>query len=171
MPFPQEHSCRLEDPGQYDRFARKNCYQKHEGKCIDFIFGVEEGTSEVQAMRYNKDVWTEEAAKNHCKDHKGSFEAAKKSENLTYADQAEAVLAAVEDLVDRTKSLADLRLKEGRVLSSANRNRIQKLLDSLSEVATDLKGLLDATEPKNEKALMQAVLLFTKIKQELSEVI
>uniref|UniRef100_A0A6M3IN55 Putative peptidase n=1 Tax=viral metagenome TaxID=1070528 RepID=A0A6M3IN55_9ZZZZ len=94
-----------------------------------------------------------------------------KSDNMTYADQSEAVLAAVEDLANRTKSLADLRLKEGRVLSSANRNRIQKLMQSLSEVATDLKELLDATEPKDDKALLQAVLLFTKIKQELAEVI
>ena len=76
-PFENEHSCRLEDPSKYDRFARKNCFQKHDGKCIDFIFGVKEGKSEVQAMRYNKEVWTEAEAKSHCKDHDGSFEAAK----------------------------------------------------------------------------------------------
>ena len=88
-----------------------------------------------------------------------------------YAEQAESVLAAVEDLTARTKSLADLRLKEGRTLSPANRSRIKKLLESLSEVATDLKELLDATEPKDEKALQQAILIYTKIKQELSEVL
>ncbi len=173
-PYENEHSCRLEDPGKYDRFARKNCYQKHDGKCIDFIFGVREGKFELQAMRFSKDVWTEEAAKNYCKDKKGSFEAASKSNNnegMAYADQAEMVLAAVNDLVDRTKSLADLRLKEGRALSTQNRERMKKFLDSLSEVATSLKGLLDATEPKDEKALGQAVLLYQKIKRELSEVI
>jgi phage head maturation protease len=75
-----------------------------------------------------------------------------KNEKQTYADHADIVLAAVSDLIDRTKSLADLRRKEGRVLSSANRDRMKKLLSSLSEVATDLKQLLDATEPDNGKS-------------------
>lgn len=173
-PYENEHSCRLKDPGKYDRFARKNCYQKHDGKCIDFIFGVKEDKSELQAMRFNKDVWTEEAAKNYCKDKKGSFEAASKSNNnegVAYADQAETVLAAVNDLAVRTKSLADLRLKEGRTLSPANRTRIQEVADALVKVESDLKTLLTATEPRDEAALAQAVLLCLKIKNQLSEVI
>lgn len=89
----------------------------------------------------------------------------------TYIEQAETVLAAVTDLAERTKSLADLRLKEGRILSSANRSRMKRLLESLSEVAADLKELLDATEPKDDKSLLQAVLLYTKIKMQLAEVI
>ena len=94
-----------------------------------------------------------------------------KNDKSTYADQAEAVLAAVTDLVTRTQSLADLRRKEGRVLSSANRERMKKLLDMLSGVASDLKELLDATEPVDDEKLAQAILLFTKIKRELTEVI
>jgi len=89
----------------------------------------------------------------------------------TYTDQGEAVLAAVTELVIRTKSLADLRQKEGRVLSSANRERMKKLLGMLSGVASDLKELLDATEPVDDEKLAQAVLLFTKIRRELTEVI
>ena len=88
----------------------------------------------------------------------------------TYAGQAETVLAAVEELATRTKSLADLRLKEGRVLSTKNRERMQKLLDMLSGVASDLKELLDATEPEDDEKQSQAVLLITKIKRELAEV-
>ena len=94
-----------------------------------------------------------------------------KSEGMIYADQAEAVLAAVTDLADRTKSLADLRLKEGRTLSSANRTRIQEIADALVNAEADLKNLLMATEPRDDKALAQTVLLYIKIKQELSEVI
>jgi len=94
-----------------------------------------------------------------------------KNDKTTYADQAEAVLAAVADMVTRTKSLADLRLKEGRVLSSANRDRMKKLLELLSGVASDLKELLDATEPVDQEKLAQAVLLYTKIRRELMEVI
>ena len=39
-PYPNEHACRLQDPGKYDKFARKNCYRKSDGKCIDYIFGI-----------------------------------------------------------------------------------------------------------------------------------
>ena len=101
----------------------------------------------------------------------GTATLAIKNDKATYADQAETVLAAVTDLVIRTKLLADLRAKEGRVLSSANRERMKKLLGMLSGVASDLKELLDATEPVDDEKLAQAVLLFTKIKQELTEVI
>jgi hypothetical protein len=80
MPYPNEHSCRLEDPDKYDRFTRGECDQKHDGKCIDVIYGwhKKEGkeVSETQALRYGKKVWTEESARNHCKSRGGSFEAA-----------------------------------------------------------------------------------------------
>jgi len=82
MPYPKEHSCRLEDPDKYDKFARKNCAEKHDGKCIDFIFGIKKGKSELQAMRYDKEIWTEEAARKHCKDHDGTFEAAKEDKTM-----------------------------------------------------------------------------------------
>ncbi len=84
MPLPNEHSCRLESPDKFDRFTRVNCQQKHDEKCIDVIFGwlTKEGkeTSEIQALRYPKDIWTEDSAKSHCKSRDGSFEPAKKSE-------------------------------------------------------------------------------------------
>jgi hypothetical protein len=88
----------------------------------------------------------------------------------TYVDQAEMALAVVTDLVTRTQSLADLRLKEGRVLSTKNRERMKTLLESLSGVATELKDLLDATEPVDNEKLAQAVMLVTKIKRQLTEV-
>ena len=77
MPYENEHSCRLKPPN-YDQYARKNCYKKHDGKCIDFIFGViSTDESELQAMRYPKDIWTEEAARSHCESKEGTFEPAK----------------------------------------------------------------------------------------------
>jgi len=101
----------------------------------------------------------------------GTATLAIKNEKATYHDQAETVLAAVTELVDRTKSLADLRQKEGRVLSEANRDRMKKLLGMLTDVAANLKELLDATEPVDDEKLAEAVYLYTKIKQELTEVI
>ncbi len=92
-----------------------------------------------------------------------------KAEGVTYTEQANAVLAAVNDLADRTKSLADLRLKEGRALGSLSRSRINDLVKSLGEVASNLKEL--ATDHKDEGALAQAKLVYMKIKYELSEVL
>lgn len=80
-PYANEHACRLMDPGQFDSFARKNCNAKHDGKCIDFIFGIKAGKSSLQAMRYPKASWTAAAAKTHCGGHSGSFEAAKEYED------------------------------------------------------------------------------------------
>ena len=76
MPYPGEHSCRLKDPKQYDKFRRETCGQKHDGKCIDVIYGIKEGTSEIQALRFKTKTWTESAARNVCKARKGRFEPA-----------------------------------------------------------------------------------------------
>ena len=81
MPYPNEHSCRLEDPKQFDKFNRVNCDQKHDGKCIDVIYGIKSGTSKIQALRYPKKSWDVDAARSHCKSRKGTFEAAGESKS------------------------------------------------------------------------------------------
>ena len=77
-PYANEHSCRLEDPGQFDKFARTSCFKKVDDKCIDYIFGIKGSKSKVQALRFNEKVWTEKAARSYCKSKDGFFEAAKK---------------------------------------------------------------------------------------------
>lgn len=77
-PYPNEHSCRLLPSGDFDRIARKNCFRKSNGKCIDFIFGIKAGKSKVVSMRYKKDIWTAASARTHCKGAGGAFEAASK---------------------------------------------------------------------------------------------
>jgi len=91
-------------------------------------------------------------------------------EGFTYADQAEAVLAGAEDLVARTKSLADLRRKDGRELSISNRDRIKKLHTSMGDVVKDLKELLESTEPMDKDAVLKLQAEFTKIESEILEV-
>ena len=73
-PYANEYSCRLHDPSGYDRFARKNCAAKSNGKCIDFIYGIKEGKSELQSIRYKKTIWNASSAKSHCQSKDGSFE-------------------------------------------------------------------------------------------------
>jgi len=82
-PYANEHACRLEDPAKFEKFARKNCDQKHEGKCIDVIFGIKGGKTSIQALRYPKDSWTAAAARNHCAGRGGKFEAAAQSDAFT----------------------------------------------------------------------------------------
>jgi HK97 family phage prohead protease len=79
------------------------------------------------------------------------------AKGLTLATHSDAVLATVDELKARLVSLRDLRMKEGRVLSDANRKRIASLKDALAAVLTDLDDLLTLTQPNPEKA--RAVLL------------
>jgi len=150
-PYPSEHACRLLDPKDFEDGSFRRMTRVSDGKKYSVIMGRLEGedTLTEQAYRYDKDVWDADDAKTHCKDHDGTFEAAAKKD-LAYADQAEMVLAAVTEWIDRTKSLADLRLKEGRVLSTANRKRLASLLEALGTMAKDIKELLEATEPGPE---------------------
>lgn len=77
-PFANEHACRLEPPAKFVKFARKNKFDRVDGKRIDAIIGIKaDGKSEVQSLRYPKKVWEASAAKSHCKGKGGTFEAAK----------------------------------------------------------------------------------------------
>lgn len=67
---------------------------------------------------------------------------------LPFVDHSEAVLAAVRGVTTRAKSIQELRIKSGRVLSATNRERLGTLLGSLLTAAADIKALLDDTEVK-----------------------
>ena len=54
--------------------------------------------------------------------------------------------------MERAKALYELRAKEGRVLSTANRGRIKVCLESIQGLAADLEALLVMTEPAPAKA-------------------
>jgi prohead serine protease len=77
-------------------------------------------------------------------------------DGMPFADQLDAALAAVRDVAGRSQSLADLRSKEGRTLSGANRTRLAGLADTMRSLISELDELLAATEPTRtdaEKAL------------------
>lgn len=65
------------------------------------------------------------------------------------------VVSAVEELKARYHANHEIRAKEGRVLSEANRKRIATLLESLTSVQQELAELLAATEPKASLAETQ----------------
>lgn len=73
-----------------------------------------------------------------------------------HAGGVESVLAA---FVERATHMQDVRAKEGRVLSDANRKRIEALVTSLQAVSDDLSELLTATAPKADPALVRALFI------------
>lgn len=74
MPYPNEHSCRIRQPGE---FEQKSFRRIKQGK-LSIIIGRLKGktTTTTQAFRYPKDDWSEAEARKHCKEQDGSFEPA-----------------------------------------------------------------------------------------------
>jgi len=60
MPYPNEHAARLRDPDQYDEFRREN---DAGGDGIDFIYGIKDGTSELQAIRFDSEIFSVDEAR------------------------------------------------------------------------------------------------------------
>ena len=77
--------------------------------------------------------------------------------SMTFSDEADAVLAAVNAFIARNKSLADLRGEEGRNMSEANVKRLQTLVDAMRSEIKEAQSILDAAEPaeKGKAALLK----------------
>lgn len=78
MPYKNEHAVRVNDPNKYVKFARKEIADG-----ISIIIGwTEDGKSEVQAYRFDKDKFTVEEVEKWLKEHKieGKVEEAKEME-------------------------------------------------------------------------------------------
>jgi hypothetical protein len=81
-PFPNEHACRLRDPGDFEDSSFVRTTRKHNGKTYSVIQAKLEGEDGLtdQAYRYSKDTWTADEARAHCRAHAGKFESAKCNE-------------------------------------------------------------------------------------------
>lgn len=86
---------------------------------------------------------------------------------LPYAEEAEQVLAACKALTERSGSLADLRRKDGRVLSEANRKRLGGLLDALKAVQADIEDLLQSTEPVKSADVLREFVRYQQIQAQM----
>lgn len=65
-PYPNEHAARLTDPDQYDSIRRVN---DEFGAGIDAIYGIKDGTSELQAIRFDADRFTSAEARQWLSEH------------------------------------------------------------------------------------------------------
>lgn len=70
-------------------------------------------------------------------------------------DDLQDVGADVERVITRLNERAEIRMKEGRTLSSANVTRLTELMDTLSSAVSSIKGLIEAATPINAKAAME----------------
>ncbi|GAH40720.1 unnamed protein product [marine sediment metagenome] len=80
MPYPNEHACRIRDPGEFTDGSFRRI-ERGEGKeKISIIIGRPKGqtTTATQAFRYDKKLWAEQRAKTHCNENDGTFEPAAK---------------------------------------------------------------------------------------------
>lgn len=84
-PYPNYHACRLRDPDGFKDGSMRTTSRKHDGKKYSIISGKLKGktTMTEQAYRYHKDDWSKSSARTHCKDHDGTFEAAKEEKQAS----------------------------------------------------------------------------------------
>jgi hypothetical protein len=81
MPYPNFHSCRIRQPGEFEKGSFRNI----EKGGLQIIIGKLKGktTTTTQAIRYPKSSWSESKARADCKDKGGTFEAAKKAQEFS----------------------------------------------------------------------------------------
>jgi HK97 family phage prohead protease len=72
-----------------------------------------------------------------------------KGQSRSWDDQDEALTLELEDYLARARSLADLRAKEGRALSTQRRTRLEQMRDVLSSGLEELNRLLEETTPRS----------------------
>lgn len=70
--------------------------------------------------------------------------------SVSFSERAARALAAVDALTEHAKEHVEMRTKEGRVLSSANRTRLVAIRDGLTEAAGGLDSILAETDPEKD---------------------
>jgi HK97 family phage major capsid protein/HK97 family phage prohead protease len=104
-PYPNEHAARLVEPDQFDEFRRD---ADAGGTGIDFIYGIKEGESEIQSIRFDADRFTAGEALEWLDEH--DFEPIKFEEAIgeregTSAEGAENDTVAPEKIEGRTMEI------------------------------------------------------------------
>lgn len=83
MPYPNEHACRVRDPGDFRKGSFRRVRRKSGARPLDAIMGrlAEDGSAMVlQSYRYPSEDWTASQARRHCRDHEGAlFEQSKRA--------------------------------------------------------------------------------------------
>ena len=82
---------------------------------------------------------------------------AKSAGGLSMKHEGDLVLASLDAYTERVALLAELRLKEGRALSAANRKRLESMVESVASVTTDIETILATTKPQEQSKPVNAL--------------
>ena len=154
-PYPNEHSCRLKDPGTLDIVGSGE--RKHNGKTFRVIFGKPKGKPKAgsveQAYRYPVGSWSESEAREHCKAHDGSFEPAKKETEGGKMDDlsVEEIKEKLAELSKQRKEIMDTLYPEAE-LSDEEKGRLQQ---QLTVIDAEIKAYEEALAEKIVGGLAQ----------------
>jgi len=136
-PYPNEHACRLRNPDDFQEGSFRRTTRVSDSKEYSVIMGKLNGedTLTEQAYRYDQEVWGETAAKSHCKDHDGTFEAAEKAGRVLSASNISKVRAALEALQNLLES-ATIEEEGGKA--------------ALNEETIELEAVISSLQAENE---------------------
>lgn len=100
-PYPNEHACRLRDPGDFQEDSFRRVTRETDGKRYAVIMGRLEGESTMteQAYRYPTKDWEADEARAHCRDHEGRFEAAAEKAGARHTAKEYETLQSIHDMV------------------------------------------------------------------------
>lgn len=134
----------LEGYGEYDEMdddevlsAIGNCFDEHKALCMSVFQAIRSGCGEETPTQAALSVRSATLS-----------QLSSLGDGLTYAKYSRVAVDAARELIDRTKSRIDMRLKEGRTLSESNRQMLTDHRDTLSECVTTIDSLLTQTESK-----------------------
>lgn len=161
-PYPNEHAARLKDPEQYDSFARKN---NEGGEGIDFIYGIKDGVSELQAIRFDKTRFTTQEAKAWLKSHDFEpilFEEA--SERKIMSDEERAMVSVsihvdTEDVAEIIEAQTEQMATAAQIdlESSAEDAPVEQPMEMAVDVADDRKAGERVTRADAMEARVESV--------------
>lgn len=157
-PFPNEHAARLKDPDQYDSFARKN---NEGGEGIDFIYGIKDGVSELQAIRFDKTRFTVQEAKAWLKSHDFEpimFEEA--SERKIMSDEERAMVSVsihvdTEDVAEIIEAQTEAMVAEAQIALEGSAQPVEQP-DAAEEMSVDVMDDRKAGERVTRADAMEA---------------
>ncbi len=143
-PYPNEHACRLRNPGDFQDGSFRRMTRQSDGKTYSIVMGRLKGETTLteQAYRYDKDTWDADEARSHCEEHDGSFEAAEKQEKTGRVLSA-ASTSKIQAALDALKALLDLAEKEPEPFKDT------PLSEAMKEAA-ELEGILGGIEAEME---------------------
>jgi len=167
-PYPNEHSCRLRSPDDFQADSFRRTSRDHEGKKYDVIMGRLKGetTMTEQAYRYPKDNWPAGEARGHCKEHDGTFEAAtEEASNMEIKGEEKAISqTAIKDEFDFVCSLiekGDLS-DENKILAWEIVREVMRI--SGADIPVDIQLKVGAVlNAKNRQSLKQAQTLIQSV--------